>query len=123
MGTLVGHVEDGVRVTVGAVVSTWRDRPATRPGESVGDWAWYPLHRLPGGLYECSAQVPTAWRPGLPVAPRPTSRPTPRPRPPKAGSVSLGVDPGPPARDGGPVAARGVLARDLGEQGERGSGR
>ncbi|WP_308288762.1 NUDIX hydrolase [Streptomyces daghestanicus] len=69
LGTLAGHVEDVVRVTVGAVVSIWRGRPATRPGESVGDWAWYPLHRLPGGLYECSAQVPTAWRPGLPVDP------------------------------------------------------
>lgn len=67
LGTLVDHVEDVVRVTVGAVVTAWRGRPATRPDERVGDWAWYPLDRLPDGLFVCSAQILTAWRPELPV--------------------------------------------------------
>ncbi|MFB7711806.1 NUDIX domain-containing protein [Streptomyces sp. NPDC056105] len=67
LGTLVDHVEDVVRVTVGAVVSAWQGRPATQPDESVGDWAWYPLDQLPDGLFVCSAQILTAWRPDLPV--------------------------------------------------------
>ncbi|MEU5087699.1 bifunctional class I SAM-dependent methyltransferase/NUDIX hydrolase [Streptomyces sp. NPDC021356] len=67
LGTLVDHVEGTLRVTVGALVHAWRGRPATRPGESVGDWAWHPLDQLPGGLFVCSAQILTAWRPGLPI--------------------------------------------------------
>lgn len=67
LGTLVDHVGDVVRVTVGALVGAWQGRPATRPDESVGDWAWYPLDRLPDGLFVCSAQILTAWRPDLPV--------------------------------------------------------
>ncbi|MFD0116937.1 NUDIX domain-containing protein [Streptomyces sp. NPDC058320] len=67
LGTLVDHVEDVVRVTVGAVVSAWQGRPATQPDESVGDWAWYPLDQLPDGLFVCSAQILTAWRPDLPI--------------------------------------------------------
>ena len=67
LGTLVDHVGDVVRVTVGAIVSTWQGRPATQPDESVGDWAWYPLDQLPDGLFVCSAQILTAWRPDLPI--------------------------------------------------------
>lgn len=68
LGTLVDHVEDVVRVTVGALVTTWQGSPATQPDERVGDWAWYPLDRLPDGLFVCSAQILTAWRPELPIA-------------------------------------------------------
>ncbi|MEU0437670.1 NUDIX domain-containing protein [Streptomyces sp. NPDC006290] len=67
LGTLVDHVDDVVRVTVGAVVGAWQGRPATQPDESVGNWAWYPLDQLPDGLFVCSAQILTAWRPDLPI--------------------------------------------------------
>ncbi|MFJ3232687.1 bifunctional class I SAM-dependent methyltransferase/NUDIX hydrolase [Streptomyces sp. NPDC086787] len=67
LGTLVDHVDGVVRVTVGALVSAWQGRPATQPGESVGDWAWWPLERLPQGLFVCSAQILRAWRPDLPI--------------------------------------------------------
>ncbi|MEU6557069.1 NUDIX hydrolase [Streptomyces sp. NPDC046915] len=67
LGTLVDHVGGVVRVTVGALVHAWQGRPATQPDESVGDWAWYPLDQLPDGLFVCSAQILTAWRPGLPI--------------------------------------------------------
>ncbi|MFF4018660.1 NUDIX domain-containing protein [Streptomyces sp. NPDC001843] len=67
LGTLVDHVGDVVRVTVGALVTAWEGRPATQPDESVGDWAWYPLDQLPDGLFVCSAQILTAWRPDLPI--------------------------------------------------------
>ncbi|MEV8317690.1 NUDIX domain-containing protein [Streptomyces sp. NPDC059900] len=67
VGTLVDHVEGVLRVTVGAIVHAWRGQPATQPDESVGDWAWYPLDRLPDDLFVCSAQILTAWRPGLPI--------------------------------------------------------
>ncbi|MGW3494727.1 bifunctional class I SAM-dependent methyltransferase/NUDIX hydrolase [Streptomyces sp. NPDC001020] len=67
LGTLVDHVEDVVRLTVGALVNSWQGRPATQPDEKVGDWAWYPLDQLPDGLFVCSAQILTAWRPDLPI--------------------------------------------------------
>ncbi|MEU6659097.1 bifunctional class I SAM-dependent methyltransferase/NUDIX hydrolase [Streptomyces sp. NPDC046821] len=67
LGTLVDRVDGVLRVTVGAVVHDWRGEPSTQPGESVGDWGWYSLDRLPDGLFECSAQILTAWRPGLPI--------------------------------------------------------
>ncbi|WP_037859204.1 bifunctional class I SAM-dependent methyltransferase/NUDIX hydrolase [Streptomyces sp. NRRL S-340] len=67
LGTLVDHVDDVVRLTVGALVDAWQGTPSTRPDESVGDWAWYPLDRLPDGLFVCSAQILTAWRPDLPI--------------------------------------------------------
>lgn len=65
LGTLVDRVDDVVRITVGAIVGAWQGRPATQPEESVGNWARYPLDRLPDGLFLCSAQILTAWRPGL----------------------------------------------------------
>ncbi|WP_455355430.1 bifunctional class I SAM-dependent methyltransferase/NUDIX hydrolase [Streptomyces sp. SYSU K217416] len=67
LGTLVDHVEGVLRVTVGALVHAWQGQPATQPEESVGDWAWYPLDQLPDGLFVCSAQILTSWRPGLPI--------------------------------------------------------
>ncbi|MFB7997557.1 NUDIX domain-containing protein [Streptomyces sp. NPDC056002] len=67
LGTLVDHVGDVVRVTIGAVISHWEGEPATQPDESVGDWRWCPLDDLPSELFECSAQILTAWRPGLPI--------------------------------------------------------
>nr|WP_245694917.1 DUF3850 domain-containing protein [Streptomyces antibioticus] len=54
-------------VTVGALVHAWQGLPATQPDESVGDWAWHPLDQLPDGLFVCSAQILTAWRPDLPI--------------------------------------------------------
>ncbi|MFJ9815242.1 bifunctional class I SAM-dependent methyltransferase/NUDIX hydrolase [Streptomyces sp. NPDC101151] len=67
LGTLVDHVGDVVRVTVGAIVDAWQGRPVTQPDESVGDWGWWPLDQLPQGLFVCSAQILTAWRPDLPI--------------------------------------------------------
>ncbi|MFE2629186.1 NUDIX domain-containing protein [Streptomyces sp. NPDC059374] len=67
LGTLVDRVGGVVRMTVGAVVTAWRGTPADQPDESVGDWRWWPLDALPPGLFECSAQILTAWRPELPV--------------------------------------------------------
>jgi 8-oxo-dGTP pyrophosphatase MutT (NUDIX family) len=67
LGTLVDHVGDVVRVTVGALVTAWEGAPVTRPKESVGDWQWYPLHELPDELFDCRARGLTAWRPDLPV--------------------------------------------------------
>ncbi|MEU8954877.1 bifunctional class I SAM-dependent methyltransferase/NUDIX hydrolase [Streptomyces sp. NPDC048518] len=67
LGTLVDHVDGVLRITVGALVHAWQGQPATQPGESVGDWAWHPLGQLPAGLFECSAQILTSWRPDLPI--------------------------------------------------------
>ena len=67
LGTLVDRSEGVVRMTVGAVLTRWRGEPADQPGESVGDWRWYPLDRLPPSLFVCSAQALTAWRPDLPI--------------------------------------------------------
>ncbi|AQW54409.1 bifunctional class I SAM-dependent methyltransferase/NUDIX hydrolase [Streptomyces violaceusniger] len=67
LGTLVDHVEGVLRVTVGALVHAWRGQPATQPDESVGEWAWHPLDRLPDGLFVCSAQILTAWCPDLAI--------------------------------------------------------
>ncbi|MFD3653340.1 NUDIX domain-containing protein [Streptomyces sp. NPDC058620] len=67
LGTLVDHVEGVLRITVGALVHAWQGQPATQPEESVGDWAWYPLDQLPDGLFVCSAQILTSWRPSLPI--------------------------------------------------------
>lgn len=67
LGTLVDHVDGVLRVTVGALVRAWRGQPATQPDESVGEWAWHPLDQLPDGLFVCSAQILTAWRPDLPI--------------------------------------------------------
>ncbi len=67
LGTLLDHVGDVVRVSVGAIVNAWQGEPFTRPDESVGDWAWYPLDQLPDDLFVCSAQILTAWRPDLPI--------------------------------------------------------
>ncbi|MFD4022337.1 NUDIX domain-containing protein [Streptomyces sp. NPDC058576] len=67
LGTLLDHVEDVLRVTVGALVHTWLGQPTTQPDESMGHWAWYPLDQLPDGLFVCSAQILTAWRPDLPI--------------------------------------------------------
>lgn len=67
LGTLLDHVGDVVRMTVGAVVTTWQGTPADQRGESVGNWRWWPLDALPPGLFACSAQILTAWRPDLPI--------------------------------------------------------
>ncbi|MGY0021637.1 bifunctional class I SAM-dependent methyltransferase/NUDIX hydrolase [Streptomyces sp. cg35] len=67
LGTLVDHAGDVVRVTVAARITAWRGTPATQPDESVGDWQWWSLDQLPHGLFVCSAQILTAWRPDLPI--------------------------------------------------------
>ncbi|MFD3590503.1 NUDIX domain-containing protein [Streptomyces sp. NPDC058683] len=67
LGTLVDHVEGVLRVTVGALVHAWQGQAATQPDESVGNWAWYALDQLPDGLFVCSAQILTSWRPDLPI--------------------------------------------------------
>ncbi|MFE9169734.1 NUDIX domain-containing protein [Streptomyces kebangsaanensis] len=66
LGTLVDHVADVVRVTVGAVVTAWQGEPSDQPHESVGGWRWWALDQLPQGLFVCSAQILTSWRSDLP---------------------------------------------------------
>jgi ADP-ribose pyrophosphatase YjhB (NUDIX family) len=68
LGTLVDHVGDVVRMTVAALVPRWNGIPADQPGESIGSWRWTPVHDLPDGLFDCSAQVLSAWRPDLPIS-------------------------------------------------------
>ncbi|WP_377273277.1 NUDIX domain-containing protein [Peterkaempfera sp. SMS 1(5)a] len=67
LGMLVDEVGGVVRATVPAVVTAWQGEPSDQPGESVGDWRWWPLDRLPNGLFTPSAQALTAWRPELPI--------------------------------------------------------
>ncbi|MFF1270574.1 NUDIX domain-containing protein [Streptomyces anulatus] len=67
LGTLVDHVAGVLRVTVGAGRPHLAGQPTMQPNESVGDWSWFPLDRLPDGLFVCSAQILTAWRPDLPI--------------------------------------------------------
>ncbi|MEV6106458.1 NUDIX domain-containing protein [Streptomyces sp. NPDC051940] len=67
LGTLLDDVQGVVRLTVAAEVTAWRGEPRDQPDEKLGDWRWWPLHRLPDGLFVCSAQVLTAWRSDLPV--------------------------------------------------------
>ncbi|MFI1566720.1 bifunctional class I SAM-dependent methyltransferase/NUDIX hydrolase [Streptomyces sp. NPDC020490] len=67
LGMLLDQVGGVVRITFGALVTRWRGQPADQPGERVGDWGWWPLDALPSGLFECSAQILTAWRPDLPI--------------------------------------------------------
>ncbi|MEV6701585.1 NUDIX domain-containing protein [Streptomyces sp. NPDC051453] len=67
LGTLADHVGDVLRITIAALVHAWQGQPDTQADESVGDWAWYPLDQLPDGLFVCSAQILTAWRPHLPI--------------------------------------------------------
>ncbi|MGW3169812.1 bifunctional class I SAM-dependent methyltransferase/NUDIX hydrolase [Streptomyces sp. NPDC001153] len=67
LGMLLDQVGDVVRITFGALVTRWRGEPADQPGESVGDWRWWPPDALPPDLFECSAQILTAWRPDLPI--------------------------------------------------------
>ncbi len=67
LGMLLDRADGVVRITFGALVTRWRGEPADQPGERVGDWKWWPLDALPPGLFECSAQILTAWRPDLPI--------------------------------------------------------
>ncbi|MFJ6898239.1 bifunctional class I SAM-dependent methyltransferase/NUDIX hydrolase [Streptomyces hokutonensis] len=67
LGTLLDHVGGVVRITVAAVLTAWHGTPADQPGESITDWRWWPLDSLPSPLFECNAQVLTAWRPDLPI--------------------------------------------------------
>ncbi|WP_348652399.1 NUDIX domain-containing protein [Streptomyces sp. ATE26] len=68
LGMLLDQAGGGVlRITFGALVTRWHGEPADQPSEPVGDWQWWPLDALPPGLFECSAQILTAWRPELPI--------------------------------------------------------
>lgn len=89
LGTLVDHVGDVVRITVGAVVNSCQGQPSTQPNESVGEWDWWPLDELPGqDLFECSAQILAHWRPDLPLG-HPPAHFTPYAQPePEGGSGS-----------------------------------
>ncbi len=71
LGTLVDHMDNVPRVTVGAIVTAWEGEPADQPGERVGAWQWHSPANLPQGLFVCSAQILTAWRPDLPIDHRP----------------------------------------------------
>ncbi len=74
-------------MTVPALVTAWEGEPSDQPGESVGSWRWHHARNLPDGLFVCSAQILTAWRPELPIdhppaAFTPSSPQLPPPRPP-----------------------------------------
>ncbi|GGR77498.1 hypothetical protein GCM10010269_15950 [Streptomyces humidus] len=84
LGMLLDQVGGVVRITFGALVTRWRGEPADQPGERVGDWRWWPLDALPPGLFDCSAQILTAWRPDLPID-HPPARFTPFAKPQGAG--------------------------------------
>ena len=66
LGSLLDHVDDMVRTTVAAEITVWQGEPATLE-PTVGDWRWWSLDALPDGLFVCSAQILTAWRPNLPI--------------------------------------------------------
>lgn len=89
LGMLLDQVGDVVRITFGTLVTRWRGEPADQPGERVGDWRWWPLDALPSGLFECSAQILTAWRPDLPID-HPPARFTPFAEPHSAGQDTAG---------------------------------
>lgn len=95
LGMLLDQVGDVVRITFGALVTRWRGEPADQPGESVGDWGWWPLDALPSGLFECSAQILTAWRPDLPID-HPPAHFTPFAGPDAAWPEAAGPDPAGP---------------------------
>ncbi|MFE2544985.1 bifunctional class I SAM-dependent methyltransferase/NUDIX hydrolase [Actinacidiphila glaucinigra] len=67
LGLLLDEVQGTLRATVAAVITAWDGEPGDQPGESVGDWRWWPLDRLPDGLFIPSAQCLTTWRPDLPI--------------------------------------------------------
>ncbi|WP_406260239.1 bifunctional class I SAM-dependent methyltransferase/NUDIX hydrolase [Actinacidiphila glaucinigra] len=67
LGLLLDEVEGTVRATAVAVITAWEGEPGDQPGESVGDWRWWALDRLPNGLFVPSAQCLTTWRPDLPI--------------------------------------------------------
>ncbi|MFF0897857.1 NUDIX domain-containing protein [Streptomyces sp. NPDC003278] len=67
LGMLLDQAGGVVRITFGALVTCWRGEPADQPAEPVGDWRWWPLDALPPGLFDCSAQILTAWHPELPI--------------------------------------------------------
>ncbi|MFF9172120.1 MULTISPECIES: NUDIX domain-containing protein [unclassified Streptomyces] len=104
LGMLLDRVGDVVRITFGALVTRWRGEPADQPGESVGDWGWWPLDALPSGLFECSAQILTAWRPDLPID-HPPAHFTPFAGPDAAGPEAAWPDPAGPD-PAGPDSAR-----------------
>lgn len=67
LGLLLDEAQGMLRATVAAVITAWDGEPGDQPGESVGDWRWWPLDRLPNGLFVPSAQCLTTWRPDLPI--------------------------------------------------------
>ncbi|MDX2702809.1 NUDIX domain-containing protein [Streptomyces sp. PA03-6a] len=67
LGLLLDEAQGTLRATVAAVITAWDGEPADQPGESVGDWRWWPLDRLPNGLFVPSAQCLTTWHPDLPI--------------------------------------------------------
>ncbi|MGX1127966.1 SAM-dependent methyltransferase [Streptomyces glaucescens] len=89
LGMLLDQVGDVVRITFGALVTRWSGEPADQPGEQVGGWGWWPLDALPPDLFECSAQILTAWRPDLPID-HPPARLTPFAKPQGTGQDSAG---------------------------------
>ncbi|MFD6334842.1 NUDIX domain-containing protein [Streptomyces niveus] len=65
LGTLLDDNRGVARSTVVAVINRWKGEPADQPDESMSDWHWYPLDRLPDGLFIPTAQSLTVWRPDL----------------------------------------------------------
>jgi hypothetical protein len=75
---LRGAPEDDNPVTVQLVRARAERPPRPRQGlggraggpagERVSGWRWFGLDTLPQGLFVCSTQILTAWRPDLPIA-------------------------------------------------------
>lgn len=89
LGLLLDEAQGVLRATVAAVVTAWDGEPGDQPGEKVGDWRWWPLDRLPDGLFVPSAQCLTLWRPDLPI-----DHPPARFHPLRAGTVTRTSDSG-----------------------------
>lgn len=62
------------RVTMAAVVTVYEGEPVAAEPESVACWRWVRTDELPGPLFVPSAQVLTAWMPGLDIDHPPAHR-------------------------------------------------
>ncbi|MFD5032102.1 NUDIX hydrolase [Streptomyces sp. NPDC058405] len=62
------------RVTMAAVLTVYEGDPVAAEPELISHWRWARTEELPSPLFVPSAQVLTAWRPGLDIAHPPAHR-------------------------------------------------
>ncbi|MFI5754612.1 NUDIX hydrolase [Streptomyces sp. NPDC051569] len=70
------HDETGglTRVSMAAVVTVYDGVPVAAEPELIREWRWAPVDELPSPLFVPSAQILTAWRPGLDIDHPPAHR-------------------------------------------------